>query len=630
MTRLHEAQRRAEPIVRYVAPASLDEAMVTLAEHGPAARAVAGGTDLLLELSRAARTGIDTLVDLSVLEGLDTITLAGGRVELGPLVTHSDVVGSVLLRRSALPLAQACLEVGSPQLRNRATVVGNIVTASPANDTISALYALGASVTVSSAGGSARTLPIGEFCTGFRSTVLKPGELVSLIAFDALGGTRRGIFVKLGLRRAQAISVVHAAAVVTEFEDGSVADLVVALGSVGPTIELVHEAGTIARGRPLSESAGVVAAAARDAVTPIDDLRSTAEYRRHATEVVVRRALRSLAAGNEAAMWPENPPRLISPTHQISPTALPDHQFSHRADTTDSVTPDALTTAAHGHDGPINGRCPDAGTPDVLTTSTPTEPLTDADSPNRHETPPSPSAKTANQSLTDADAGFLQEHPETARAANQSLQDADINGLASNTPDTGTASQSPTDANCELRHGRVHRVRTDNQTLTDADTIACNVNGVERSGRNAAGRTLLDWLRFDLGLTGTKEGCAEGECGACTVHLDGQAVLACLVPAGQAAGADIVTVEGIAAPGGALHPVQQALADCGGVQCGFCTPGFVMSAVMLAAENPNPSRAQVEHGLAGNLCRCTGYYSIIEALVGTGDDPLPATEPAMP
>ena len=242
MSQLHEAQRRADPIRRYVAPESLEDALEALAAHGPSARVVAGGTDLLLELSRGARTGIDTLVDLSVLDGLDTIVERDGRIELGPLVTHADVVSSERMLTAGLPLAQACLEVGGPQLRNRATVVGNIVTASPANDTISALYALGADVTLASASGGERTLRIEDFFTGFRTTALEHDELVTKVSFDALGGTRRGIFVKLGLRKAQAISVVHAAAVVTDADDGTVADLVVALGSVGPTIELVPDA----------------------------------------------------------------------------------------------------------------------------------------------------------------------------------------------------------------------------------------------------------------------------------------------------------------------------------------------------------------------------------------------------
>ena len=131
MSQLHQAQRRADPIKRYIAPESLQDALAALAAHGSSARAIAGGTDLLLELSRGARTGIDTLVDLSVLDGLDTVTERDGRVQLGPLVTHGDVVGWERMLAVGLPLAQACLEVGGPQLRNRATIVGNIVTASP-------------------------------------------------------------------------------------------------------------------------------------------------------------------------------------------------------------------------------------------------------------------------------------------------------------------------------------------------------------------------------------------------------------------------------------------------------------------------------------------------------------------
>ena len=519
MSQLHEAQRRADPIKRYVAPESLEDALAVLAAHPGSARAVAGGTDLLLELSRGARTGIDTLVDLSVLDGLDTIVERDGRVELGPLVTHADVVGDEAMLSAGLPLAQACLEVGGPQLRNRATVVGNIVTASPANDTISALYALGANVTISAAGGEDRTMPIEAFFTGFRTTALEPGELVTKISFDALGGTRRGIFVKLGLRKAQAISVVHAAAVVTDADDGTVADLVVALGSVGPTIEMVPTAASIAAGRRLTDAASDVAAEAKAAVTPIDDLRSTAEYRSRTVEVVVTRALRSLAAGTEATTWPERPPRL----------------------------------AALG-----------AGEP-------------------------------GRRALA-----------------------RDGGSAASRSVAAGSVSPEPADG----------WAGSPGRAITDADPVVCTVNGQERSASNAARRTLLDWLRLDLGLTGTKEGCAEGECGACTVHLDGQAVLACLVPAARAAGASVTTVEGVAPPDGGLHPVQQALADCGGVQCGFCTPGFVMSAAMLADEEPRPSRAQVELGLSGNLCRCTGYYSIIDALTVRGD--APATGEATP
>lgn len=469
--KLHEVQSHRLLLNRYIAPTTIAEALTVLAERGTRARLIAGGSDLLLELIRGQHPTVDTLVDLSRIKGLDQIVEHGDDFVLGPTVTHNQVVTSPDLVARALPLAQACWEIASPQLRNRATVVGNVVTGSPANDTITALRALGTEVEISSA-TSTRTVDLTGFHTGIRKVDLADGEMVTALRVRKLRPTERGIFVKLGLRRAQAISVVHIA-VVLDFNGSLVASARFALGSVAPTIVNADEAAAFLAGRELTdevmrEAARMVAAGVR----PIDDLRGTAAYRTAAIEVMARRALAALSAGLENRNWPQNPVTL--------------------------------------------GRRIDNG-------------------------------------------AFV--------SSNLGLD----------------------------------------------DEIATTINGKVVTATGAAGMTLLDWLRERVGLTGTKEGCAEGECGACTVFLDGMAVMSCLVPAGRGQQANITTIEGLANDG-ILHPLQQAFVDRGAVQCGFCIPGFLMSGAKLLEERPDPQPSDVLAAFSGNLCRCTGYYKIIESV----------------
>jgi xanthine dehydrogenase iron-sulfur cluster and FAD-binding subunit A len=457
----------------YHQPTTLDEALLLLRQHAGAARIVAGGTDLLVELERGIRP-TETLIDVSRLAELKRVWRDGDTIRLGALVTHNDVLASAACVEGALPLAQACLEVGAPQIRSRATIAGNLVTASPANDTIAPLLALDAEVTLASLEGE-RTVPLRDFYTGFRRTALRPDELLREISFPALGAEQRGLFLKLGLRRAQAISVLNIALVLTFEEggpDGAVREARVALGSLAPTVVRAPAVEAFLRGRTLTPE--VCTEAGRLAggdVSPIDDVRGSAEYRLATLAGLVAAGLGRIAAGGERAGWPE---RMV-----------------------------LLETSGDG--------------------------------------PP-------------ADAGGA------------------------------LGSQGP---------------------------LVSTVNGAAVT--LDARKTLLDALREDAGLTGTKEGCAEGECGACTVWLDGQAVMACLVPAGQAGGARVTTIEGLALAE-SLHPLQRAFVERGAVQCGYCIPGMIMAGAKLLDEHPRPEPEEIRVALSGNICRCTGYRKILEAV----------------
>jgi carbon-monoxide dehydrogenase medium subunit len=460
----------------YQRPATLADALSLLTAHGDRARVIAGGTDVLVELQRGIRP-TQTLIDITGLAELKYVRDAGDHLALGALATHNDVIASPACVARALPLAQACAEVGAPQIRTRATVAGNLITASPANDTITPLVALGASVVLASTGGE-RVVPLGEFYRGVRRTVLAPGELLREVRVPTLGVGQRGIFLKLGLRQAQAIAVINVALALT-FEGDIVREARIAVGSVAPTIVRAGQAEGYLAGKPLD--AATCAEAGRRAAadgSPIDDVRGTAAYRSATVAALVRQGLERLTAGTEAADW--------------------------------------------------------MGVPVLL--------------------------------------------------------------------DTGAV---PTASAMPFR-GAIHTT----------------INGRDYTLPEAAnGKTLLNALREDAGLTGTKEGCAEGECGACTVWLDGQAVMSCLVPAPQAHGARLTTIEGLAAthaPDAALHPLQAAFIACGAVQCGYCIPGMLMAGAKLLAEHPQPDLARTQVALSGNICRCTGYRKILEAVQQAG------------
>ena len=452
---------------RLIQPTSVDDAIALLAEFGSRARAVAGGTDVLVELQRGVKPA-EVLVDLSALDELRGLDDCGATIRLGGLATHNDVLGSAICRSRALPLVQACAEVGAPQIRSRATIAGNLVTASPANDTIAPLMALGATLHLRGTHG-ARTLPIEDFFTGFRATALEPGELIVAIDVRAMQDDERGVFLKLGLRRAQAISVISLACVCA-IDSERIRWPRIAIGCVAPTvIRSTHAEAVIDGALFTGETFDAAAAAVERDIAPIADIRGGAAYRRETTSVLLRRALERLA----------------------------------------------------------NDTC-DEGLPQRFV---------------RLETAAPP------QLSVDAFAG----------------------------------------------------------------TVITRVNGETRELRNAERTSLLAALRDRAGLTGSKEGCAEGECGACTVWLDGKAVMSCLVPAAQAHGRDVVTIEGLC-DDERLHPLQQAFIENGAVQCGFCIPGMIMAGAKLIDELPDADIEDRRSAISGNICRCTGYRKILDAM----------------
>src|SRR6266700_1840769 len=311
-------------------------------------------------------------------------------------------------------------------------------------------------------------VPMQDLSPGVRRTLLNPVELLSEIRVPAMTGNRRGLFLKLGLRRAQAISVINIALVLA-FDGEQISDARITLGCLAPTIVHASTAEAYLKGKTLDKAvcdeAGQLA---NEDVTPIDDIRGSARYRRATLAALVTQGLQRIAAGKEAEGWVSQPVLLET--------------------------------------------------------------------------------------------------------------------------QGGTAASSRFEG-----------------------TIITAINGKPYQLASAQHKTLLNALREDAGLTGTKEGCAEGECGACTVWLNGQAVMSCLVPAPQAHQATITTIEGLAQCE-QLHLLQQAFIDQAAVQCGFCIPGMLMAGAKVLDEIEHPTQEQMRNALSGNICRCTGYRKILDAL----------------
>lgn len=460
----------------YYLAATLSDALGYLNQHPDDSMVISGGTDLVLELKRGQHNDRTRIVDISRISGLDKIYTDNiGALHIGALVTHNQVTSSEMIRSNVRCLAEASFQVGSPQIRNRGTVAGNLITASPANDTIPALIVLGAELVIVSPNGE-RRVKLEDFYLGVRKTILRKNEILKEIVLNPETGIYHSTFYKFALRNAQAISVANAAVALKTYK-GKVVGARIAVGAVAPTVVRLQSIESQVSGLSLEQLENFQLPETIHEISPISDIRGSATFRREMIRVIVKRCIDTL-------LYPEKAGQKI-----------------------------------------------------------PENPITLSD---------------------------FEKHPHKG----------------------------------ELKYS----IAIDNEF-----PIHTTINNQEYTFRNAHQKTLLDLIRENARLTGSKEGCAEGECGTCTVYLDGKAVMACLVPAPRAHLAEITTIEGIAQEN-QLHPVQQAFIEEGAVQCGYCTPGFIMSAVKLLEERPHPSESEIKEGLTGNLCRCTGYYKIIKAI----------------
>jgi xanthine dehydrogenase iron-sulfur cluster and FAD-binding subunit A len=477
----------------YLEPGSVSEVIELLAAHGDAARVLAGGTDLLVQM-KMERLKPGYVIGIGKLAGLKGIRQDVDKLDVGALTTIRELARGAGVRSHYTALAEACAAFSTAQVQAMGTVGGNLCNGSPASDTAPALIALGAEVVLAGPEGEMR-LPLERFFRGPGKTARRSDQLLVAVEVPAPAPNTGSAFVKIGR---VAADIAKANAAVCLVRDGDrIADCRLAFGSVAPTPMRAPRAEAILRDQVMTpELIAHAAALAAEEVSPIDDVRSTAAYR--------RQVVAALTVDGVNRAW------------------------------------ERAETRGHGDTG-TRGR----------------------------------------------------DDYQTYRAShNTQYAIRNTNHASSRNIPVGRTSH--------------HEI-----TLT--------VNGISRRLHVAANDLLLNVLREDLELTGTKYGCGIGECSACTVLMDGEPVLACLVLAAAADGRHIRTVEGLAAPDGTLDPLQEAFIEHAALQCGFCTPGMLMTAKDLLQENSHPTEADVRDHLRGNMCRCTGYAAIVRAVLAAAD-----------
>jgi len=475
----------------YVEPRSLTEAVSLLAQYGDRAQLLAGGTNLLVQM-KMEQLAPDCVINVGHLPELNGVTPGDGGLRLGALTKIRALRNAPEVQTEYAALAEACAAFGSAQIQMMGTLGGNLCNGSPASDSVPALMALDAQLHLVGPAGE-RTVPVEEFLLGPGRTALQDGEILVAVQLPRPQAGTGSAFIKISRVAADLAKASVAAVVVREGE--RVVECCLSFGSVGPTVVRARRAEAVLTGNPftaeLALEAGQVAA---EEISPIDDVRSTAWYRREVVKAL---------------------------THDVLQTA-----WKRAGEEGDK------RTRRHG------------------------------DKETGGQTVPEHGARNTEHGTRQATGG------------------------------------------CLLHLGPQEEC-----------LIELTVNGVKHELSVAPNELLLNVLRERLELTGTKYGCGVGECGACTVHIDGVPALACLTLAVAVDGSEVLTVEGLASPDGRLDPLQEAFIEQNAFQCGYCTPGMLMMTRSLLREAPSPTDDDVRDYLKGNRCRCTGFASIVRAVM---------------
>jgi len=474
----------------YYQPRALKEAYTLMERFGQGARYIAGGTDVMVRVNQRVIKP-HALISLRGIRELDGISLHGG-VRLGGMTLFRDIERNPVLSTEYPVLAQAVSVLANPQVRNVATMGGNLCNSAPSADCAPPLMVLEASLFLEGPGG-VRSVPVEEFFTGPGQNCLGSTEILKEVKIPEKAPHTGMAFLKIG-RLSQDIAIVNAAALLV-MDKKICVKCRLSVGAVAPVPLRLKGVEKLVEGQEISpDLLERIGRLVQDDVTPITDVRSTEDYRRVVSGVLIKRAINA-----------------------------------------------ALKNAAPGGHRP-GGKA---------------------------------------EWKTKGEVGGV-------LGALKKGESKEAEG-----PDTGSSTRR---------------------------VIHFTLNGHKVSIEAPSHKMALEVLREDFQLTGTKEGCGQGECGACTILIDGANVNSCIYPAFELEGKTVTTIEGLVGEGNILDPIQEAFVEKGGVQCGFCTPGMVMSSKALLDETPKPSDEEIRRGISGNLCRCTGYVQIVDSIRKAAED----------